>query len=86
MATKSTKAKKTAKKTTNGKSAKAKAPRENKTAKVVALLQRASGVTRPQALELTKWKGISFQVVAKNAGLKLKVDESKRPFVYRAEG
>jgi hypothetical protein len=84
MATKSkSKAKKTtAKKTTNGKSAKA--PRENKTAKVVALLQRAGGVTREDVLAATGWKAISMQSVAEKAGLKLKVDESKRPFVYRA--
>ncbi len=74
------KAKKATAKKTNGKTTKG----ENKTQKVIAMLKRASGVTRPQALEVTKWKGISFQVVAKNAGLKLKVDETKKPFVYRA--
>jgi hypothetical protein len=42
-----------------------------------------SGTTRPQVLKAIGWKGISFQVVAKNAGLKLKVDETKTPFVYR---
>jgi hypothetical protein len=74
------------KKTTTKKSAKKTAPKTNgnKTQAVVALMQRKQGCTRPQALELTGWKGISFQIVAKNAGLKLKIDESKRPFVYRA--
>jgi hypothetical protein len=75
MATK-TKAKKS-----NGKTAK---PRQSKSAKIVAMLQRPSGVTREQVLKVTGWKAVSMQQMAGNAGIKLKVDESKRPFVYRA--
>jgi hypothetical protein len=80
MATKSKKS--TSKKATNGKSA---PPRkESKTAKVIAMLRRAGGVTREQVLEVTGWKAVSLQSVATKVGLKLKVDESKRPFTYRA--
>jgi hypothetical protein len=85
MATKSkSKAKKTtAKKTTNGKSAKA--PHENKTQKVIAMLKRPSGCTREQVLEVIKWKAISLQGVADKAGLKLKLEKVEgKPIVYRA--
>jgi hypothetical protein len=52
---------------------------------VIALMRRAKGVTRPEALEVTGWKGISFQIVAKNAGLKLRVESPKgKPYIYRA--
>jgi hypothetical protein len=78
---KKTTAKKTAKKST----AKTNGKKPTKTAQVVALLQRARGTTREEALALTKWKGISFQVVCKNAGLKLKMEKPEgKPFVYRA--
>ena len=63
---------------------KAPAKKVNKSAKVVAMLKRPNGVTRDQVLKATGWKAISMQQVARNVDLKLKVDESKRPFVYRA--
>ena len=75
-----TKAKKTSKK----KAAKKTPRKEGKSALVRAML--AKGTTRPAVLKAVGWRGISFQVVARNAGLKLHVDESKRPFVYRTEG
>lgn len=57
---------------------------EGKTAEVGKLLKRASGVTRAQILELTGWKAVSVQQLATSLGVKLKIDETKRPFVYRA--
>jgi hypothetical protein len=65
----------------NGKTAK---PRQNKLAKIVALLKRPSGCTREEVLKATGWMAVSMQQQARAADLKLKVDESKRPFVYRA--
>ncbi len=55
----------------------------NKTAKIVALMQRAGGVTRAEVLKVTKWKAISMQQVAEKAGVKLRVDTKERPFKYR---
>jgi hypothetical protein len=77
------KAKKVAKKTNGAK--KAKATGENKTAKVIALMKRAKGVTRAEVLELTGWKAVSMQQLAENAGVKLVVDESARPFHYKVK-
>jgi hypothetical protein len=66
---------------------KAKAPAKtntkSKTAVVLAMLKRPNGVTRQQVLSMVEWPSISMQAVAKAAGVKLRVDESKRPFVYR---
>ncbi len=56
---------------------------DSKTAKVVALLKHAGGATRAQILKATGWKAVSVQQLAKSAGLKLKVDESERPFKYK---
>jgi len=91
MATKSkTTAKKTTVKKTNGKktatkkSAAPRAAKSGKSSQVIALMRRASGVTREEVLALTKWKAVSMQQLATAAGVKLKVDESKRPFTYRA--
>jgi hypothetical protein len=53
----------------------------NKTAQVITMLKR--GTTREAVLKATGWPSISMQAVAKRANLKLKVDESKWPFVYR---
>jgi hypothetical protein len=87
-------AKKTAKKTTAKKAVKKAAakksgvakktgPRgEGKTAKVIALMKRAGGVTRAEILKLTGWKAVSVQQLAKSAGVKLKVSE-ERPFHYK---
>ncbi len=77
------KAKKIAKKTPRKATAK-KTRKEGKSAQVRAML--AKGTTRPAVLAAVGWKGISFQVVARNAGLKLHVDETQKPFVYRTEG
>jgi hypothetical protein len=57
---------------------------ENKTAQVMALMKRAKGVTREEVLELTGWKAVSMQQLARSAGVKMKVDESVRPFHYKA--
>jgi len=60
-------------------------PGENKSAKVIAMLKRPSGVTREEVLKVTGWKAVSMQQVATNAGVKLKIDDSNgRPFRYRA--
>jgi hypothetical protein len=56
----------------------------SKTSIVLSMLKRPQGCTREQVLTATKWSSISMQAVAKAAGVKLRVDESKRPFVYRA--
>lgn len=53
-------------------------------AKVIAMLRRKGGATRSQILQVTKWKAISVQQVAKGQGVKLKIDTSKRPFHYMA--
>lgn len=55
---------------------------EGKTAKVIALMKRAGGVTRAEILKLTGWKAVSVQQLAKSAGVKLKVSE-ERPFHYK---
>jgi hypothetical protein len=73
-------ASKTKAKKANGKAAK----RQNKSAKIVTMLRRPGGVTREAVLAATGWKAVSMQQIAGNAGIKLKVDESKTPFVYRA--
>lgn len=79
------KAKANARKPVKGKTGAKKATRESgKTAKVVALLKRAGGCTREDILKVTGWKAVSVQQVAKGAGIKLKVDESARPFKYKA--
>lgn len=57
--------------------------KENKTAEVVALMKRVGGVTREEVLVVTGWKAVSMQQVAGNAGVKLKIDDRERPFVYR---
>ena len=82
MATIKTKPKKTATtKKANGKGAAKSAPRkETKAAKVIALLRRPSGCTREQVLEATRWKAVSMQQQAAAAGLKLKIDDSERPY------
>ncbi len=60
------------------------AKKMNKTAKVVSLMHRATGVTREQVLKATGWTAVSMQQVAKQAGVKLRVDSKERPFTYRA--
>jgi hypothetical protein len=57
---------------------------KSKTAVVLAMLRRPNGCTRAQVLSMIDWQAISFQQLAKAAGVKLRVDESKRPFVYGA--
>jgi Protein of unknown function (DUF3489) len=91
MATKSKKSSnatngKAAAKSPPRKAAKAATPRkESKTAKVVALLQRASGVTRKEVLEVTGWKAVSMQQLAASAGVKLKMEKVEgKPIRYRA--
>ena len=60
-------------------------PGENKTAKVVAMLKRPSGVTREEVLTVTGWKAVSMQQVATNAGVKLKMEKIEgKPIRYRA--
>jgi hypothetical protein len=77
-----TMATKTKSKKSNGKTAK---PRENKSAKIVAMLKRPSGVTRKAVLAATGWKAVSMQQMASNAGLTLKMEKPDgKPIVYRA--
>jgi hypothetical protein len=72
MATKSKKPAKTApKRKTTG---------DNKTQKIVALMKRASGVTRDEVLKLTGWKAVSMQALATSAGVTLKVANKERPY------
>jgi hypothetical protein len=78
MATTKTKSKKS-----NGKTAK---PRQNKLAKIVALLKRPGGCTRDDVLKATGWMAVSMQQQARAAGIKLKVDDSQLPYRYRAGG
>ena len=52
-------------------------------AKIAKMLQNG-GCTREQVLKATGWKAVSMQQIAKSLGIKLKVDESKRPFRYSA--
>lgn len=52
------------------------------TAKVGTLLKK--GTTRAEILKATGWKAVSVQQMATSLGLKLKVDESVRPFKYKA--
>ena len=75
-------AKKVAKKSASKKNGAAKKPREGKTSKVIALMKRAKGVTREEVLKVTGWKAVSMQQLAKSSGVKLKVDESERPYRY----
>lgn len=81
MATK----KKAAKKKTAPKAKKAKSgePRGEKTGAIKKMLMRASGCTRAQMTEVTGWKTLSFQAIAKTLGLKLKkVKEPGKPTCY----
>jgi hypothetical protein len=57
---------------------------DNKTAQIIALMKRAKGVTRVEVLKVTGWKAISMQAIARSHGIKMKVDESSRPFHYKA--
>jgi hypothetical protein len=77
-----------AKKATAKKAAKAngkKAKKKNGTGKIaqaIAMMQRAKGATRTEILKALDWKAISIQQITTNAGVKLKYDKTKRPFVY----
>ena len=80
MATKTKKT--TTKKPT--KTATKKANGSSKTAQVIALMKRASGVTRAEVLELTGWKAVSMQQVAASGGVKIKLEKVEgKPTVYR---
>lgn len=69
----------------NGAARKSRAPKgTGPVAEVIKMLKSAKGCTRAQVLAKTKWKAVSMQQIAEGAGLKLKVDESKRPFNYKA--
>jgi hypothetical protein len=49
------------------------------------MMQRASGCTRAQILELTGWRAVSPQQIAEKAGLKIKLEKVEgKPTVYRA--
>jgi hypothetical protein len=80
-AAKKTSTKTTAKKKTNGGS-----KAGGKSAQVIALMQRPKGCTREEVLVLTGWKAVSMQQLATNAGVKLKIDDSERPYRYRTAG
>jgi hypothetical protein len=61
------------------------AKKESKSAKVVALLQRASGVSREEVSEVTGSKAVSMQQLAASARVKLKLEKVQgKPIVYRA--
>jgi hypothetical protein len=70
---------KTKTKKSNGKTAK---PRQNKLAKIVALLKRPSGCTRDDVLKATGWMAVSMQQQARAAGIKLKINKEQRPYRY----
>lgn len=53
-------------------------------AKVAGMLQRPKGTTRAEILKATGWTAVSVQQQAAAAGLKLKIDDSARPYRYRA--
>jgi len=61
-----------------------KAKSSSKIAKVTALLRK--GCTREQVLKVTGWKAVSLQQMAAQAGVKLKIDKTERPFRYSAAG
>jgi hypothetical protein len=69
MATKKAKAKKATK--ANG-----------KTSVVLSMLRRPNGVTRAQVLSMVDWQAVSFQQLARNAGVTLRVDKKERPYRY----
>jgi Protein of unknown function (DUF3489) len=75
-----------AKKTTSkNKKANGKPHKQNKSAQVRKMLQRASGVTREEILKVTGWKAVSVQQVAEKANLKLKMEKVEgHPIRYRA--
>jgi hypothetical protein len=87
---KSTKAKKasktTAKKANGGTGGTVNLSKIIKSAKVIALMKRAKGVTRAEVLELTGWKAVSMQQLAKSGGVKLKIDKKEKPYRYLTEG
>jgi hypothetical protein len=69
---------KTAKKINGGKS--------NKSARVVAMMRSAKGVTRNEILKVTGWKAVSPAAVAATSGFKIKIDNSERPYRYSIKG
>ena len=75
-------AKRVAKKAGRNSARVAKPRGDGKSAKVVEMMKKNCGVTRAQVLKATGWKAVSMQQLAKSAGVKLKVDESERPFRY----
>lgn len=56
----------------------------SKVATIAKLLTRAKGCTRADVLKATKWPSVSMQQQARAAGIKLRIDDSKTPYVYRA--
>lgn len=54
-------------------------------AKIADMLKRKDGCTREDVLAATGWTAVSMQQQAKQAGLTLKVDKSRKPFRYSAE-
>ena len=72
---------KTKSKKSNGKSAK---PRQNKSARIAAMLRRPSGCTRDDVLKATGWMAVSMQQQARAAGIKLKINKEQRPYRYAA--
>jgi hypothetical protein len=53
-------------------------------AKIATMLRRPKGCTRKEVLAATGWRAVSLQQQAKAAGVKLKIDDSERPYRYRA--
>jgi hypothetical protein len=70
--------------TTKAKRATNDGPRKGSLAsKVAGMLQRPKGCTRKEVLAATGWKAVSMQQMAAQAGVKLKIDDSERPYRYR---
>ncbi|MFY9958642.1 hypothetical protein [Bradyrhizobium sp.] len=54
----------------------------SKTAKAVALMRRPKGATREEILKVLGWRAVSPAQLVR--GGKVKIDDSVRPFRYRA--
>jgi hypothetical protein len=60
--------------------------KSNKSAKVVAMMRRANGVTRDEILKASGWKAVSPAAVAASSGFKIKIDTSEHPYRYFIKG
>jgi Holliday junction resolvasome RuvABC ATP-dependent DNA helicase subunit len=58
----------------------------NKTEVIAALLRREDGCTSEEVLRATGWTAVSMPQQAKQAGIVLRIDKSRKPFRYYATG